>query len=202
MSQFQIIRKDAALALTDALDEMEVIASDETIDRYGDIIRADGWNLEHYQKNPVVLFAHDTHSPVGTATRVWRDGTRLCARIKLATQGTSELIDALRSLVAQKIIRAISVGFMPTKEPKRIRDAEDHVTGFEFIGQELLEMSLVAVGANPEALALAKSLNLSAEVMQRTFAALPGGAPFRTRARVDLDRQRLRACSRTVVTRS
>ena len=38
---------------------MRFVASDESVDRYGDIIRASGWQLDNFRKNPVLLFAHD-----------------------------------------------------------------------------------------------------------------------------------------------
>lgn len=194
---FSIVHKAAQLAPTAAPDELECVVSDETVDRYGDIIRAEGWQLADYQRNPIVLFAHDSAWPVGVAPRVWREGPKLMARIKLAAQGTSELIDALRSLVAQKIIRAVSVGFRPTKEPQLLRDAEQRPTGYEFIGQELLEISLVAVGANPHALAVAKSMNLSDATLRQAFAAVltDGGSDVRL-ARAGLDIRRLRVRSR------
>jgi HK97 family phage prohead protease len=194
---FQIVTKHAELsAPQSASDELEFIASDESVDRYGDIIRVDGWQLDAYQRNPVVLFGHDSHAPVGVAPRVWKDGAKLRAAIKLAAPGTSELIDGLRALVAQRIIRAVSVGFRPTVEPNVLRDDDDEYTGLEFIGQELLELSLVAVPANPHALAVAKELNLSAAVMQRTFAAVHGDGVQRVAlARAGLDMHRTRAAS-------
>jgi HK97 family phage prohead protease len=197
---FQIVTKHAELSAprSAATDELEFIASDETVDRYGDIIRVDGWQLDEFQRNPIVLFGHDSGAPVGTAPRVWKEGTKLRAAIKLAAEGTSEIVDALRALVAQKIIRAVSVGFRPTVEPKVLRDDDGDRTGYEFIGQELLELSLVAVGANPHALAIAKSLNLSDAVMRRTFtAAIHGDGVQRVAlARASLDTHRLRANSR------
>jgi HK97 family phage prohead protease len=200
---FAVIRKDAQLQLGAEQDTIEVVASDETVDRYGDIIRAEGWQLQDFKRNPVVLFAHDSTQPVGTAPRVWREGKQLRALIKLAAQGTSELIDLVRSLIAQKVLRAVSVGFRPTVEPNRIRDAEDRVTGFEFIGQELLELSIVAVGANPEALAIAKTMNLnfSDATIRRVFAAgvsasVATDVGQRERTRTLLYVKRLRVCSR------
>jgi HK97 family phage prohead protease len=149
----------------------EYVASDETVDRYGDIIRVSGWDLKNYRKNPVVLFSHQKDNPVGTASKVWIEGTKLMVRIKMADEGTSPFIDTLRKLLAQKIVRAVSVGFLPTTEPNYMRDPKtDHIVGFEYVGQELLENSLVTVPANPAALQLAKSMNIPELHLQRVFA--------------------------------
>src|SRR5688572_2026934 len=37
---------------------LDFIASSETPDRYAEIISADGWRLENYQRNPVFQNAH------------------------------------------------------------------------------------------------------------------------------------------------
>jgi len=161
----------------------EFVASDETPDRYGDIVRADGWNLANYKRNPIVLFQHQNSNPVGISTKVWIDSKKLMARIKLAAQGTSPFIDTLRSLLAQKIIKAVSVGFMPTVSPNYLRDKEGGVTGMEFINQELFEISLVSVPANPAALSLAKSLHIPETHLQRVFAPRPMDALVQNRLR-------------------
>lgn len=157
-----VIREAAATAVLQA-DALSVVASDENVDRYGDVIRAKGWELDAYRKNPIVLFGHKSSEIVGTAD-VRVSGKRLLADISLADAGTSATVDAVRSLVGQKILRATSVGFRPTVEPVVIRDAKnDEITGFEYVGQELLELSLVAVPANPQALALMKSFSLEVQ---------------------------------------
>ncbi len=50
------------------------VASDETPDRVGDIIKVSGWNLTNYKKNPVVLWGHDQANtpPIGKAVNVRR----------------------------------------------------------------------------------------------------------------------------------
>ena len=151
-----VLREAVATALLQA-DSLTAVASDESVDRYGDVIRASGWVLDSYRKNPIVLFGHKSSEIVGTAD-VRVSGKRLLADISLAEAGTSATVDAVRSLVAQKILKATSVGFRATVEPNVIRDEKnDQITGFEYVGQELLELSLVAVPANPAALALMKS---------------------------------------------
>lgn len=162
---FTVVLREAAATAVLQADTLAVVASDETVDRYGDILRAKGWNLDAYKANPVVLFAHKSELIVGTAD-VRVAGKRLLADIELAAPGTSPTVDAVRSLVGQKILKATSVGFRPTVEPNVIRDEKnDRITGYEYIGQELLELSLVAVPANPAAVAMMKSFPLEVQHM-------------------------------------
>lgn len=164
----QMIRK-AVVARNADPDAWEVVASDETVDRYGDIIRAEGWDLGNYRANPIVLFGHSSYSPVGTSVaRV--EGKALLSTIKMAAAGTTPEIDYYRALVEQRILRAVSVGFMPTEPVVPILDKDKRITGFEYNGQELLELSIVSVPANPAAVALAKSMNLQPQqVLPRGF---------------------------------
>jgi HK97 family phage prohead protease len=149
---------------------MTFVASTEAVDRYGDIVRADGWELANFKRNPVALFGHNYSSIVGLVPRVWIESKRLMAEIKLAAQGTSALVDSVRALVAQKILRAVSVSFLPMEEPTLMRDEKnDRVTGYEFTKQDLLEISLVAVPANQEAIAVARSLGISDDMQRALF---------------------------------
>lgn len=151
--------------------QYQFVASDESTDRMGDVIRVSGWELANYKRNPIVLFQHKSDSPVGFSTKVWIEGKALMAQIKLAAEGTSPFIDTLRKLLSQQIIKAVSVGFAPTKQPNYIRDkTNDQVIGLEFVGQELLEISLVSVPANANALQMAKSMHVPDLHMQRIFA--------------------------------
>jgi HK97 family phage prohead protease len=145
------------------------VASDETVDRYGDIIRASGWQLDNFRKNPVLLFGHDTRSVIGKVEPIGVEGTRLMAHAQLADAGSNALADATWALIEQEMLRAASVGFMPLATPLPIYDSDRHLTGFEYIAQELLELSVVSVPANPNALALAKQFPLSADEMRCLF---------------------------------
>jgi HK97 family phage prohead protease len=176
----------------------EFVASDETVDRYGDVIRVSGWELANYRRNPIVLFGHDKSNPVGIAKKVWVEGKKLMVRIKLAEEGTSPFIDTLRKLVDQKIVRAVSVGFLPTAEPKYIRDEKnDRITGIEYVGQELLENSLVTVPANPAALSTAKSMGIPEQHLARVFAPKPKDASVHlARQRAVLDMVKLGVSSK------
>jgi HK97 family phage prohead protease len=135
-------------------DPLAFTLSTESVDRMGDTIKADGWSLEAFKSNPVCLLNHDHSQIIGVWQNVRVEGKKLMGNLKLAKQGTSELIDTVRSLVDQRILKACSVGFQPI-EAKPRKSGE----GYDFIKSALHEVSLCAVPANPQALALAKALS-------------------------------------------
>lgn len=148
-------------------DGYEFVLSDETVDRMGDIVKADGWVLSHFRRNPIALFGHNSNFPIGTWSNVRVEGKKLIGTLVLAAKGTSARIDELLSLIEQGVLRAVSVGFIP-KEKEPI-DPKLPWDGTRYLKQELLECSLVSVPANPAALQLAKSLNISDETMSLAF---------------------------------
>lgn len=158
-----IIRKTVA----GSGDGVEFVLSDATVDRYGDTIDAAGWDLKWFKKNPIALFGHSSAFPIGTWTDVRVEGGRLIANLQLAARGTSDRIDELIGLVEQGILRAVSVGFRPLKQEPI--DKDKPYAGQRYLRQELLETSLVSVPANPAALAVAKSLNVSPETLSLAF---------------------------------
>jgi HK97 family phage major capsid protein/HK97 family phage prohead protease len=155
-----------ALALAPDDDPYEFIMSDESVDRMGDVIEQAGWKLANFTSNPIALFGHDSSFPIGNWKNVRVEGGKLRGRLELLAIGFSARIDELRALVEAKMLRAVSVGFKPL-------DAEalsgSKVGGVRFKKQELVECSLVSVPANPNALAIAKSLQISDDVKRLIF---------------------------------
>ncbi len=141
---------------------VEHVITDETKDRYGDIVRAKGADVNNFKKNPVILFGHNyTDFPIGKSIKVWVDKDN--KNVKSWGLYFDKRVDETgRSSVAFKFITAgglpaVSVGFMPTKinRPKSKEEREKiglGEYGVEFTGWELLEYSAVPVPANPNAL--------------------------------------------------
>src|SRR6266404_3685897 len=73
---------------TDSSDTLDFVSSDETLDRYGEIILAAGWKLSTYHRNPVFQNAHQYGDVIFTLGRALvteiRDG-KLYQRIQFAT---------------------------------------------------------------------------------------------------------------------
>lgn len=131
------------------------IMSDETPDSYGDIVRAKGVDLTRFESNPILLLNHSYQAPIGN----WSDVKAISERVEgvatLAAEGTSEKTDEAYRLLEQGVLRAASVGF-------RIRDADwilddegNNTYGLDIKTWDMFECSIVAVPANPNALAKA-----------------------------------------------
>ncbi len=145
---------------------MTYVLSDETPDRLDDIIMADGWDLANFKRNPIALFGHRADFPIGKWANLRVEGKSLRGDLELAPYGTSERINEVRRLIEADILRAVSVGFRPIESTPR----DGSSFGYVFTKCELVETSVVAVPANPNALAVAKSLKISPATMNLVFA--------------------------------
>lgn len=154
-----------------ATDPMEFVLSSDTPDRVGDVIEQSGWKLTQFRKNPVALFGHSHSFPIGTWKSVRVEGKRLLGKLQLADAGTSDRIDEVRSLLEQRILKAVSVGFrILDYDPL---DEKDPWGAWRIKKAELLETSVVSVPANPDAVAVAKSLGISKETQRMIFGSGP-----------------------------
>lgn len=126
-----------------------VVGSDATLDRYGDKMNPNGWKLENYLKNPVILAHHGYFdNPVGKALRVYVENEQLKFEIEFApTDEGKEMF----MLYQKGYMHAFSVGYRTTKWGV---PSEDEYTHMEM---ELLELSCVSVPANPNAVTDIKS---------------------------------------------
>ena len=134
-------------------------SSDETPDRQRDIVRAKGWILDNYLKNPVFLWAHDySQPPVGKTVKVEVVGKKLITDVEFADADTYKFADTIYRLYKGGFLNAVSVGFQPLEwEGKSGEDDVPKWEGNVFTKQELLEHSAVPVPANPNALVHAKA---------------------------------------------
>jgi HK97 family phage prohead protease len=165
----------------DIRDEERVarfVASDESVDRYGDVVMQDGWDLKAFRRNPVFLWMHNQDKPIGTVRPIEVVDGKLMATVKFYDAGDSALSDYLWRLVKKRKLNAVSVGFnvKGADDYEAIRDENDRTTGYRFLNQELLELSLVAVPANPNALQVARSCGLPDDLIRE---ALPMDASVR-----------------------
>lgn len=119
------------------------VASTGVVDRHGEVVSPEGWDLKNFKADPVLLWAHDHQEmAVGQAKKVWIEGTGKSAKLMIEgfIHEATEKARALKYLVKEGIIKTMSVGFKPL-------DMDDNV----YTKQELLEVSFVNVPANQQA---------------------------------------------------
>ncbi|RLA87423.1 MAG: hypothetical protein DRG40_00285 [Deltaproteobacteria bacterium] len=139
---------------------VEALVSDESIDRYNEVIRVDAWKkgLQHYKKHPVLLSSHvytDLRKQIGEAVNIRVTEEGLVAKFKYYVgEGNPEADWAFK--LASKGMAAYSVGFIPLKWEDGDRDDDTVRAGKKprkvYTEVELLEISQVLIPANRNAL--------------------------------------------------
>lgn len=122
-------------------DKITFVASDETLDRAGEVIPISSWDLVNFMQNPVLLVNHDylVENIVGLATNVRIEGKSLL--FDPVFHEITELSKTVFQMVKEEVLNTVSVGFLPHGP---VKDGD--------MGRnELLEVSFVAVPANPSA---------------------------------------------------
>lgn len=148
--------------MTEENGVFEVIATTEDIDRHGETIKIDGWDLQNYLKNPIILFGHsynELEDIIGRATDVRFDGTSMIVKGTFASAEANPKAQQLRKLYEEGIVKTVSVGFIPLER--------DPYNPSVITRAELLELSFVPVPANPEALDVMKRCGVDVETFSK-----------------------------------
>lgn len=178
---FRFATKKPPATLNAESRTVEHLASDESVDRMGDRISVRGWDLSNFQKNPVLLWDHNSSlPPIGRVQRA-RKGKDEAGVASLTTE--SRFHDAEKNPHAELIYRmvadgdlpAVSVGFNPIEIERPKSDEEAKALGVGEYGvyfkrQELLELSVVTIPAH--AGALAKKLDTLATAGEFSWAVI------------------------------
>jgi len=136
--------------------KLVAIASTETKDRMGDVIKAEGWDLKNFKKNPVIQFAHKyDQPPIGIAENIRVQDKKLI--FEPVFHEITQLARDVKRMFEEGIMRAFSVGFIPKKFiNEKGEEVEPKMRDNIIAEAELLEISAVPIPANAEALTLPK----------------------------------------------
>ena len=162
---------------------IDFVASTEAVDRYGEVIRAEGWRLDNYRRNPVFQNAHqygDILFTLGRALITEVRGNALYQRVEFATE-VNPMARIAYGLYRGKFLNAVSVGFLPLRWEN---GGENSPWRRRHLEQELVEVSAVGIPANPEALQLALRAGAIARADLRELLESLGGI-FRTDSTIE-----------------
>jgi HK97 family phage prohead protease len=139
------------------------LASDDSVDRHGTVINMDNWDLESFRGNPIIGWQHNVYGGsmcsdpdpdqiIGKGALVMED-RKLFIDITFEDAENNALAEKIFRKVAAGILNAVSVGFIETGEGRmgdEKRGQNPEVYYFE--SQELLEVSVVSIPSNKNAL--------------------------------------------------
>jgi hypothetical protein len=150
---------------------VEYIASDESIDSYGEIISAKGWRFNRFVKNSPFVDSHNYKSIdclLGKVIDYQVKDNQLVETVQWAIDVPQNFLASKGFAMTQAgYLKAVSVGFIPTKLVNRydqtgtwdvavedlgMNDLEDSIRCI-YLEQEQLELSACCIGANENAVA-------------------------------------------------
>lgn len=165
---------------TDARDEsgkqrdadggIRFVLSTDTPDLTGDVVVQSGLSLA---RDPLPAMI-DHGGGMADLIGQWKDFSfsahRTTAVLELLDRGVSKAADLVRDLYERGVQLAASIGFVPSEgKYELIRDPKnERVIGIRWLESTLTEASVVVTPANPQALALAKSLHPTAATIGRS----------------------------------
>jgi hypothetical protein len=135
------------------------VASDESVDSYGDIIMQKGWNLkDRFASNPAIMWAHNySMPPIGSGIKARVKDGKLFIDVLFMTEDIYPFAETVFKMVHAGFLKGNSVGFIPVKIIDVSDDKEREALGLGkrgviFEKQILLEDTVCPLGANKNAL--------------------------------------------------
>lgn len=157
------------------------VASDSSRDSAGTVLNQEGWDLRRFNGNGIIGYQHkvyggyeDTENPdnvIGKGRAYVEDG-KLMVDVEFEPADINPLADKIYKKILFGSLKAVSVGFFPIGKGSWGKE-EEALDGsnptYYYAGQELLEVSVVNIPSNPNA--LKKALEAANEELEQLRAA-------------------------------
>jgi HK97 family phage prohead protease len=176
-----------------------------TLDRDGEVVIPQGMDATEFEANPVLFWNHDYNQPVGKCLALRREPAGIVGEFAFAQRPEgfegAYFPEFVASLVAQGVVRGVSIGYMPAEGGTRRATVEDRkrygdTVQTVFSKWKLLEVSVAPLQANPDALVTAISKGaVSAADATRWL----GWTPPAVRHRVEITLPRTEGVSKSAV---
>ena len=146
-----------ALVSTNAVD------SDRDIIHQGPNDNGKGWNLDRFNKHPVMLWAHNSFLPSIGGGKAFVGKTDLGEGLHFVPKFDSgdDFAMQIEGKVRRGVIQETSVGFTSDNFDRRKDEADSQWPGYDFWDSELQEISWVNRGANPDVESAVKGMILA-----------------------------------------
>ncbi len=132
----------------------KVVISSESLNSYGTRVLTSGLDVEQFRRNPVLLYMHERGQVIGVVKDLEVDGSEVTG--ELAFDEATELSQRCKKQWEFGSLKMVSVGIAITEtsdDPKNLVEGQTRPTVTK---SKLLEVSLVDIGANDDAIRLQK----------------------------------------------
>lgn len=143
-----------AISIDETKHTATFVMSTASVDRHGDIVDQSSWNLKHFLENPAFFWGHRSNEfPLGKWLTVSletdpdHDGEMMLVGTAEFAVDVHPDIKRAWDHVVRGDLNMVSVGFIP-----HIVDYDEDKDAFMLKSCELMECSLVGIGANRRAL--------------------------------------------------
>lgn len=131
-------------------NEFRAVISNDSVDRHGTVVNPDGLDVEQFLRAPTLLYQHEMGQlPIGRVLSLTRVDNEWQAHFRV--DGDTELERVIISKLNSGSLHSVSIGFRPFEQDYE----EDYV---RIKSAELVELSVVTVGSNKDALVTSRSL--------------------------------------------
>ncbi len=131
-------------------------------DRENDVVETPGIETSNFEKNPVVMWAHDYRQlPIGRCVAIERYPTKMIATVEFAPAEMNPLAEQVFRMIKGGFLKACSIGFRPLGW-----DYNEERGGVDFQKAEMLEFSVCPIPANAEALVAASAAGIDISVVK------------------------------------
>ena len=146
-----------------ALVSTNSIDSDRDIIHQGENENGKGWNLDRFNKHPVMLWAHNGFLPSIGGGKAWVGKSDMGSGLHFAPSFDSgdDFAMQIEGKVRRGVIQETSVGFTSDNFTRRKDDNDAQWPGYDFWDSELQEISWVNRGANPDVESAVKGMILA-----------------------------------------
>ena len=139
------------------------VASDGSRDSAHTVLNQAGWDLKRFNSNPVIGYNHEVYGAWDTKDvdfvigkgRAYVEDNTLLVDITFEPKEINELAEKVYQKILFGSLNAVSVGFLPLGKGEWGKGEEgpgEERETYYYAGQELLEISVVNIPANPNAL--------------------------------------------------
>lgn len=145
----------------------------DAVDKDREVVLPGGIDLDQYRANPIVLWNHDSASPIGKCLWIKEVGNGIKAKTQYASRPNDHegewLPDSIFALVQQGILKGRSIGFIPVEmsppTQEHLKSRPDWKGANALITKAVLfEYSVVSVPCNGSALVEAVAKGFAADL--------------------------------------